>query len=273
MYLEELRNQLPVSSKVLGFLASRMPRLAYRFTDRRREPTSPCVILYTSGTEGAPKGVVLSHVNIQANRYQVSSRIDFGPTDVVFNALPMFHSFGLTCGTLLPILSGVKIFLYPSPLHYRIVPELVYDSNATIMFGTDTFLAGYARFAHPYDFYSVRYAFAGAEKLKEETRRVWGERFGVRIFEGYGATETAPVLSMNTPMQNFPGSVGCLMPGIEHRLEPVPGIEQGGKLWVSGPNIMLGYLLADSPGELQPPQDGWYDTGDFAQIDDDANVH
>ncbi len=273
VYLEDLREGLTAFSKVIGLLASRMPRLAYRFTDRRRDPKSPCVILFTSGTEGTPKGVVLSHVNIQANRYQVSSCIDFGPTDVVFNALPMFHSFGLTCGTLLPILSGVKIFLYPSPLHYRIVPELVYDSNATIMFGTDTFLSGYARFAHPYDFYSVRYTFAGAEKLKDETRRVWGERFGVRIFEGYGATETAPVLSMNSPMQNRPGSVGCLMPGIKHRLEPIPGIEQGGKLWISGPNIMLGYLLADKPGELQPPQNGWYDTGDIVELDDEGYLY
>ena len=273
IYLEDLRKEITTFSKLIGFLVSRMPRLAYRFADRHRDPHAPCVILFTSGTEGTPKGVVLSHVNVQANRYQVSSSIDFGPADVVFNALPMFHSFGLTCGTLLPILSGVKIFLYPSPLHYRIVPELVYDSNATIIFGTDTFLAGYARFAHPYDFYSVRYAFAGAEKLKDETRKLWGERFGVRIFEGYGATETAPVLSMNTPMQNRPGSVGCLVPGMEYRLEPMPGIETGGKLWVSGPNVMLGYLLADRPGELQPPADGWYDTGDIVELDDEGFVH
>ncbi|MEA3276028.1 MAG: AMP-binding protein, partial [Pseudomonadota bacterium] len=272
IYLEDLRDQISLAGKLLGLLASRMPRLAYRFADRKRDPEAPCVILFTSGTEGTPKGVVLSHVNIQANRYQVSSCIDFGPTDIVFNALPLFHSFGLTCGTLLPLMSGIRTFLYPSPLHYRIVPELVYDSNATIMFGTDTFLAGYARFAHPYDFYSVRYVFAGAEKLRDETRRVWGQQFGVRIFEGYGATETAPVLAMNTPMQNHPDSVGRLMPGIEHRLEPMPGIEDGGRLWVAGPNIMSGYLLADKPGELQPPADGWYDTGDIVELDDKGFV-
>ena len=272
IYLEDLRDQISLAGKLLGLLASRMPRLAYRFADRKRDPEAPCVILFTSGTEGTPKGVVLSHVNIQANRYQVSSCIDFGPTDIVFNALPLFHSFGLTCGTLLPLLSGIRTFLYPSPLHYRIVPELVYDTNATIMFGTDTFLAGYARFAHPYDFYSVRYVFAGAEKLRDETRRVWGQQFGVRIFEGYGATETAPVLAMNTPMQNRPDSVGRLMPGIEHRLESMPGIEDGGRLWVAGPNIMSGYLLADMPGELQPPADGWYDTGDIVELDDKGFV-
>jgi acyl-[acyl-carrier-protein]-phospholipid O-acyltransferase/long-chain-fatty-acid--[acyl-carrier-protein] ligase len=185
----------------------------------------------------------------------------------------MFHSFGLTCGTLLPALSGLRTFLYPSPLHYRIIPELAYDINATIMFGTDTFLAGYARYAHPYDFYCMRYVFAGAEKVKDETRRIWSERFGLRVFEGYGATETAPALAMNTPMHNRPGSVGRLLPGIQHKILPVPGIDQGGKLMVAGPNVMNGYLKIENPGVLQPPQDGWYDTGDIVTIDDDGYLY
>ena len=271
-YLEDVARSIGIGDKLVGLLAARMGRLWYRFSAGRAQPDDPAVVLFTSGTEGAPKGVVLSHTNIQANRYQVGAMIDFGPTDTVFNALPMFHSFGLTVGTLLPLLSGLKVFFYPSPLHYRIVPEMVYDTNATMMFGTDTFLSGYARFAHPYDFYSVRYAFAGAEKLREETRRQWAEGFGVRIFEGYGATETAPILSMNSPMQNRSGSVGKLIPGIEYRLDPVPGIEEGGRLSVRGPNIMLGYLLADDPGRLRPPEDGWYDTGDIVDVDEDGFV-
>jgi acyl-[acyl-carrier-protein]-phospholipid O-acyltransferase/long-chain-fatty-acid--[acyl-carrier-protein] ligase len=185
----------------------------------------------------------------------------------------MFHSFGLTCGTLLPVLSGLRTFLYPSPLHYRIVPELAYETNATIMFGTDTFLSGYARYAHPYDFYSMRYVFAGAEKVRDETRRIWSERFGLRVFEGYGATETAPALSMNTPMHNRPGAVGRLLPGIEHRLEPMPGIEEGGRLMVSGPNVMAGYLRIENPGVLEIPKDPWYDTGDIVTIDEDGYIH
>jgi acyl-[acyl-carrier-protein]-phospholipid O-acyltransferase/long-chain-fatty-acid--[acyl-carrier-protein] ligase len=166
----------------------------------------------------------------------------------------------------------VRTFLYPSPLHYRTVPELAYGIDATILFGTDTFLAGYARVADPYDFYTVRYVFAGAERVKPETRRAWFEKFGIRILEGYGTTETAPALAVNTAMHFRPGTVGRLLPGIEHRLERVEGIEAGGRLFVRGPNVMLGYLRVENPGVLQPPPDGWYDTGDIVDVDADGFV-
>jgi acyl-[acyl-carrier-protein]-phospholipid O-acyltransferase/long-chain-fatty-acid--[acyl-carrier-protein] ligase len=173
---------------------------------------------------------------------------------------------------LLPMLSGVKSFQYPSPLHYRVIPALVYDTNATIMFGTDTFLSGYARVAHPYDFYSVRYVFAGAEKVKDRTRRMWAEKFGLRLLEGYGATETSPVLSINTPMHYRAGTVGRFLPGMTYELEPVPGMERGGRLIVRGPNVMLGYLKDDRPGVVQAPEGGRYDTGDIVSVDDEGFV-
>jgi acyl-[acyl-carrier-protein]-phospholipid O-acyltransferase/long-chain-fatty-acid--[acyl-carrier-protein] ligase len=179
----------------------------------------------------------------------------------------MFHSFGLTVGTLLPILAGIRTFLYPSPLHYRIVPELVYQTNATVFFGTDTFLRGYARMANPYDFHSVRIVGAGAEKVSDETRRIWSDRFGLRILEGYGATETSPVIAFNTPMHFRAGTVGRFMPGIEYRLEPVAGIDDGGRLLVKGPNVMLGYMRDTAPGVIEPVADGWYDTGDIVSVD------
>jgi acyl-[acyl-carrier-protein]-phospholipid O-acyltransferase / long-chain-fatty-acid--[acyl-carrier-protein] ligase len=286
IYLEDMADTITLSDKLGGLLAAWLPGL---WIGRLKAvtPQHPAVVLFTSGSEGVPKGVVLSHENLLANRYQIGSRVDFGPTDIVFNVLPMFHSFGLTGATILPLTSGIRIFFYPSPLHYRIVPELVYDTNATILFGTDTFLSGYAKFAHPYDFYSVRYIFAGAEKLKDETRRVWSEKYGVRVFEGYGATETAPVIAVNTPMQNRAGSVGRLMPGLAHRLEPVAGVDEGGRLLVKGPNVMLGYLLADQPGQLVPPHHAfsdsdasakdepnlWYDTGDIVTFDDKGYIH
>ncbi|HEY6815598.1 MAG TPA: AMP-binding protein, partial [Croceibacterium sp.] len=183
-----------------------------------------------------------------------------------------FHSFGLTGGTLLPLLNGIRTVLYPSPLHYRIVPALAYDCNATILFGTDTFLAGYARMAHGYDFYSLRYIFAGAERVRDETRRVYAEKFGLRIMEGYGATEAGPVIAVNTPMHFRAGTVGRLLPGIEPRLEAVPGIEEGGRLSIRGPNVMAGYMKVDAPGVLQPPDGGWHDTGDIVAIDDEGFI-
>ena len=122
----------------------------------------------------------------------------------------------------------------------------------------------------------MRYVFAGAEKLQEANRRIWSEKFGVRIFEGYGATETSPVLAANTPMYNKKGTVGRFLPGIDYRLEPVPGVESGGQLLIHGPNVMLGYYLNDNPGQLVPPTlvDGepWYDTGDIVSIDAEGYV-
>jgi len=272
IYLEEFAKKITWADKIAGFFGGFFPQATYTRACFNKNPDSPAVVLFTSGSEGTPKGVVLSHANILANRYQAGALIDFGPNDIVFNALPIFHSFGLTGGTLLPMLSGAKVFFYPSPLDYRIIPELSYDSNATIMFGTDTFLSGYAHYGHPYDFYSLRYVFAGAEKLKEDTRHLWVEKFGVRILEGYGATETAPILSLNTPMQNKLGTVGRLLPGIQFKLEEVAGIKEGGRLHVAGPNVMLGYLQASNPGELIPPENGWYDTGDIVDIDHEGFI-
>ena len=266
VYLEDLAATIGTGEKLWALLTLR--RTAARHVGLAISPDAPAVVLFTSGSEGVPKGVVLSHRNLLSNLAQLSARIDFNAGDVVLNALPIFHSFGLTGGTLLPLLNGIRTVMYPSPLHYRIVPALAYDCNATIMFGTDTFLSGYARMAHGYDFYSLRYIFAGAEKVRAETRQVYAEKFGLRIMEGYGATECAPVIAVNTPMHYQAGTVGRLLPGIEARLEPVPGIQEGARLYVRGPNIMAGYLLASEPGVLQPPVERWHDTGDIVALDD-----
>ncbi len=274
VYLEELAAQLTTGEKLHAWLQSRIDPWLKSLSQRQADHRA--VILFTSGSEGVPKGVVLSHRNLLANVGQLTSTIDFSAQDIALNVLPLFHSFGLTGGMLLPLTSGMRAFYYPSPLHYRVIPEVAYDINATILFGTNTFLAKYARVAHPYDFYSLRYVFAGAEKLQSEVRTLWEEKFGVRIFEGYGATETSPVIAANTPLAHRAGSVGRLMPGIESRLEAVPGIENGGQLFVRGPNVMLGHLLHDQPGKLVAPSssmgDGWYDTGDIVNIDSEGFV-
>jgi acyl-[acyl-carrier-protein]-phospholipid O-acyltransferase/long-chain-fatty-acid--[acyl-carrier-protein] ligase len=265
VYLEDVRATVGFVDKIRGLLEAKRP-LVKRLAD------DAAAILFTSGSEGTPKGVVLSNRNMLANAAQAEARIDFSRRDKVFNVLPVFHSFGLTVGLVLPLVVGVRVYLYPSPLHYRIVPELIYGVNATILFGTDTFLAGYARSAHPYDFRSLRYILAGAEPVKEATRRTYMEKFGLRILEGYGITETAPALALNTPMFNKFGTVGRLLPGMEARLEPVPGVEDGGRLFVRGPNVMLGYLRADNPGVLERPAEGWHDTGDIVSIDNEGFV-
>lgn len=269
IYLEDVSESIGWFDKVRGLIQSRFDSLLLGLVNR--DANQRAVVLFTSGSEGTPKGVVLSHRNLLANIQQLVSRIDFSAQDIALNALPLFHSFGMTAGMVMPITSGVRVFFYPSPLHYRVVPEIAYDINATILFGTNTFLAGYARFADAYDFYSLRYVFAGAEKLQEEVRRRWQDKFGVRIFEGYGATETSPVIAGNTPLANCPGTVGRLMPGMEYRLIHVPGLDEGQRLEVRGPNVMLGYLLNNNPGVLVPPAtefgEGWYDTGDIVTID------
>ncbi|MFV0626685.1 MAG: acyl-[ACP]--phospholipid O-acyltransferase [Alphaproteobacteria bacterium] len=262
--LEDLARDISLRDKISGAIKALNPLKHMSKVD----PSEPAAVLFTSGSEGTPKGVVLSHINLNANRCQLVAVMPIGVLDSVFNAMPMFHSFGLTAGVLVPLLSGLKVFLYPTPLHYRIVPELVYDTDSTIMFGTDTFLTGYAKVAHPYDFHSIRFAVAGAEKVKDETFKTWYDTFGVRIFEGYGATETSPVISVNTPMNFRRGTVGRLLPSITSKLENVPGVETGKRLSVKGPNVMLGYLLADKPGILQPTKDVWYDTGDIVDIND-----
>jgi acyl-[acyl-carrier-protein]-phospholipid O-acyltransferase/long-chain-fatty-acid--[acyl-carrier-protein] ligase len=260
IYLEDIRATVTLIDKIRGLNNYDKPLVPRKADDW-------AAILFTSGSEGVPKGVVLSHRNMLANAAQAAARIDFGRQDKVFNVLPVFHSFGLTVGVVLPLVSGVRVYLYPSPLHYRTVAELVYGVNATIMFGTDTFLNGYARVAHPYDFRSLRYILAGAEPVKDSTRKTYMEKFGLRILEGYGVTETAPALALNTPMFNKFGTVGRLLPGMEARLEKVEGVEEGGRLFVRGPNVMLGYLKVDRPGVLEPPAEGWHDTGDIVTID------
>jgi acyl-[acyl-carrier-protein]-phospholipid O-acyltransferase / long-chain-fatty-acid--[acyl-carrier-protein] ligase len=260
VWLEEMRASTNTMDKLRAAFSAGSP-LA------KRQPDDPAVVLFTSGSEGAPKGVALSHANLLANIAQIGTRFDIRLTDICFNPLPMFHAFGLTGGLLLGLLSSMKVYLYPTPLHYREIPKTIDKSQATFLLGADTFLAHYARNADETAFKSLRYIVAGAEAVKAETRRLYKEKFGLAVLEGYGVTEASPVIAVNAPAFSKAGTVGRLLPFVEPSLEPVPGIEDGARLFIRGPNVMLGYYRAENPGAIEALPSGLYDTGDIVAVD------
>lgn len=269
VWLDDIRKTIGLQDKAYGLLAGMLPRQFRVKTD----PSSTGVILFTSGSFGAPKGVVLSQWNLVANCRQASQYIDLKPEWVMFNPLPTFHCFGLTGGVMLPLLNGMKAFQYPSPLHAKQIVELLPEVKASILFATDTFLNQYARVASPDDFDTLEFVVAGAERVRPETHHLFNTRFhGLKLLEGYGATEAAPVVAINHPDRNRPGTVGQMIPGMEWRLDPVEGIPDGGRLFLRGPNVMQGYLSPDDPEIVEPLAGGWHDTGDIVDIDKDGYV-
>ena len=262
-FLEDIAASITLKDKIKAYFAYKTKRVPVE-----QNPQDPAVILFTSGSDGAPKAVVLSHSNIFSNVVQTTCVAQLNLQDLLFNALPMFHSFGLTIGTLFPLLTGAKVFLFPSPLQYRTITELLYELKVTMMIATDTFYKVYARLSHPYDFRKIRLCIAGAEGVKDETRNLMAERLGVILLEGYGTTECSPLLTINTLLFNKYGTLGKLVPGIEYRLDDVEGLDDAKELVVKGPNIMMGYILPENPGVLVPVKDGWYHTGDVVTVDD-----
>lgn len=269
IYLEDVREDLGFMDKVAGGLGPIFPGLFQKKQNHKK----PGVVLFTSGTEGEPKGVVLSHHNIVANIEQVRSHIGLSPEhDSVFNPLPTFHCFGLTVGALLPLVAGVRAVFHPSPLQPREIAKRISSEQATILLATDTFISQYARVAGEGDLNSIRLAVCGAERVRDETRAFVRKKFDIEILEGYGATEAAPVVAANSIELNKPGTVGCLLSDMEYDLVPVEGIEDGGKLRIRGPNVMMGYMRSSAPGIIEPTNEGWHDTGDIVAIDEDECI-
>lgn len=269
IYLEDVRENLSLADKLSALAGTFLPALIAS----RPAPESPGVILFTSGTEGEPKGVVLSHANVMANVEQVRAHIGLSPdTDILFNPLPTFHCFGLTVGAVLPLIAGIRVMFHPSPLQPKEIVRRIKDSKATLLLATDTFISQYARSASDGDLDSIRLAVCGAERVKDETRAFVRRKFSIEILEGYGATEASPVVAANKWEDNRPGTVGPLMSGMESKLEPVEGIPEGGRMFIRGPNVMLGYLRTENPGVIEHLPGGWHDTGDIVSIDGDGYI-
>lgn len=266
VYLEDVRENLSALDKAFAVLGPVFPGLVSGGT----KPDAPAIILFTSGTEGEPKGVALSHANILANVEQVRSHITFETSDVLFNPLPTFHCFGLTVGSLMPLYLGVNVVLHPTPRQPHEIVKRIREKAASILLSTDTFISQYARCSEAGALSSLRLVVCGAERLRDETRTLLRQKHGLELIEGYGVTETSPVISANQPSANRPGTVGRLVPALEARIEPVEGISGGGRLFVRGPNVMLGYLTPEEPGKIKPPAGGWHDTGDVVFMGDEG---
>lgn len=279
--LEDVKDNLTVFDKAVAAVGQFMPAFVTKgpapsFVTQLLHPTPECdkpaVILFTSGTEGEPKGVALSHKNLLVNIEQARCHIALYPTDIMFSPLPTFHCFGLMAGVLLPLMVGMKTVLHPTPLKPHEIVKRIKESGATILLATDTFISQYARAGEPGDLSSLRLSVCGAERVRDETRQLLRRKNYIEILEGYGVTEASPVAAVNQPGANHTGTVGHILPGMEARLEAVPGIPNAGRLFLRGPNIMLGYIKSDRPGVIVPPKDGWHDTGDVVHIDEDGFV-
>lgn len=285
VFLEELFAELTFADKCRAWLKARwMPRrrLAHAKNFCADEPA---VILFTSGSSGQPKGVLLSHHNILSNLEGALMVFRFYPTDKLCAILPFFHSFGLTCTLWLPVAAGVPVCFVSNPLDARAVGRTVHSEKATLLFATPTFLLHYLRRCEPEDFKTLRFIITGAEKLKRELIDEFEKKFGIRPREGYGTTECAPLIAINVPdveiagvrqIGTKEGTAGRPLPGIAVKvLHPDTGqavpVDSPGLLWVKGPNVMKGYLnLPEKTAEVL--QNGWYNTGDIVTIDADGFI-
>jgi acyl-[acyl-carrier-protein]-phospholipid O-acyltransferase / long-chain-fatty-acid--[acyl-carrier-protein] ligase len=263
VYLEDVRAGLSIFNKAAAAIGQYLPGIV----TARPDSDSVAVILFTSGTEGEPKGVALSHTNLLANVEQVRAHIAIYPSDILFNPLPTFHCFGLTVGALMPLFLGIKAVFHPTPLQPHEIVRRIKATGSTILLSTDTFMSQYARAGEQGDLNSLRLAVCGAERLRDETRQLLRRKYSIELLEGYGVTETSPVAAANQPGANRSGTVGRLMAGMQARLEPVEGIPHAGRLFLKGPNVMLGYIKPEQPGVIVPPEGGWHDTGDVVSID------
>lgn len=274
VFIEDIMEGVSSTDKLKAAFKAKLPlALILRIVHAGQEDDN-AVILFTSGSEKDPKAVQLTHKNISSNIESFSKAVEILPDDIMLANLPYFHIFGLTVNLWTPLYFGMTIVSYANPLDYRMVSTIIREERPTIMVGTPSFLWGYLRKSEPGDFESLRLVVSGADKCPEPLRKEFEEKHGITVYEGYGATETSPVISTNTPTHNKPGSVGKVLPGVMVRIENYEtgeecAVGETGRILVKGDSVMPGYL-DDFEETSMRIRHGWYDTGDMGYIDGDG---
>jgi len=274
VFIEDIMASITTVEKLTAALKASLPLPLLQRTVHAGDDTDTSVILFTSGSEKEPRAVELSHRNIQANLEGIRKMFRLGVDDVMLANLPFFHVFGLTVNHWLPLLTGLKVVPYANPLEFRKICDIVKEEGVTFLVGTPSFLWGYLKKSEPGDFASVRILLSGADKCPDALRKGYKEKHDVVLLEGYGATETSPVITANTHDRNRPGSVGWVCPGVKVRVEHYDtGVEckpgEVGKILVKGENVMKGYF-DDFEETSYHIRHGWYDTGDMGMMDKDG---
>ncbi len=274
IYLEDIMKSLTTFDKIKAAAKSKLSTSILSSMVHNGSDDENCVILFTSGSEKDPKAVQLSHKNISHNIESIPQVIDIGPDDIFAGTLPVFHVFGLTVTFWLPIGIGTSIVAHANPLDYKAICDSIKKYKITLVVGTPSFFYGYLQKSEVGDFDSIRFAIAGADKLTDRLRVGYMKKHNLEIMEGYGTTETSPVVSVNVPGANKPGSIGKPLPGVQVKIldretdEKLPANEEG-KILVKGDLVMNGYL-----GDIEETSlrihNGWYDTGDIGVLDEDG---
>lgn len=276
VFIEDILETVTIFDKLKAALVASLPveRILKRIAGG--DPNDTVVILFTSGSEKEPKAVELTHKNIWANLEGISQVFDLSSDDVFLANLPYFHVFGLTVNMWVPLYYGMRIVTYANPLDFKAICNIIREEKATFVVGTPAFMWGYVRKSEPGDFASCRIMLTGADKTPDSLREEFMKKHGIVLLEGYGCTETSPVISTNTPVANKPGSVGRPLPNVKVRIEhyetgeecPVGEI---GKILVKGDNVMKGYF-DDFEATSLSIRHGWYDTGDMGYVDADGFI-
>lgn len=276
IFIEDILKQITTIDKLKAATLSKMPSAIISKAVWNGDFDDNCVILFTSGSEKEPKAVQLTHRNIWHNASLLPGYLDMLEHENFGGTLPLFHVFGLTVTFWMPVLNGFSIVAFPNPLDYKTIVESVKKYKITVLIGTPTFFSGYLKKAKDGDFDSVRIAVTGADKLPEKLRLNFLDKHGIKILEGYGTTETSPVVSVNNFHFSRPGSIGKAVPGVQVKVidreteEELPPGETG-KLLVKGELVMKGYLDNEEDTALHIRK-GWYDTGDMAMIDEEGYI-